>query len=294
MIGESIDPRLLEAFKIFDSFCRKNGVRYSIDSDEHNQQGYLVKLGDHDALREHMTSELNDKWVVMDTDNNRLDGTLFTFGIKVIGEKEIVDEDQYKSPTKRHIRRQSAFPSTFGPSKSFGGIKGYGRSSQKLGKKLSEALKLKSDLLARDNKTIIPSGTELEVHDPDPRLPDVDWDGQTTNVDSDKLKDSIDKSSEKEYEKIFGEDTTTIGTFIADRIKDSCAEATDSASVLGYISKSEKKQMATVIKEAIVTFDKVLKEKCGEIHNREMDKIDTDFNGKKSLTDRLSKRLTGI
>ncbi len=292
MIGESIDSRLLETFKIFDSFCRKNGVRYSIDSDEHNQQGYLVKLGDHDALREHMTLELSDKWVVMDTDNNRLDGTLFTFGIKVIGEKT-VKEDQYKSPTKSHIRRQSAFPSKFGPTQSFGGIKGYGRSSQRLSAKLSEALKLKSDLLARDNETTIPSGTELEVHDHDPRLPDVDWDGQTTNVDSDKLKDAIDQSSEREYEKIFGEDITTIGTFIADRIKDSCAEATDSASVLGYISKNEKEKITAVIKEAIATFDKVLQEKCGEIHNREMDKIDADPKGK-SLTDRLSNRLTGI
>lgn len=33
-----------------------------------------------------------------------------------------IQEDQYKSPTSRHTRKQSPFPSSFGPSKSFGGI----------------------------------------------------------------------------------------------------------------------------------------------------------------------------
>jgi len=283
-----IDPRLLETFDAFDKFCRKNGIRYNIDNNEYDKQSYLVKLGDHAALKEHMDGILN-KLVIMDT-GNRIDGTLFTFGVKVIGEKT-VDEDQYKSPTRRHIRRQSAFPSNFGQSKSFGGIKGYGRSSQKLNKKLSEALRLKSDLIAHDNKTTIPSGTDVEVHDHDPRLPDVDWDGQTTNVDVGKLEAAIDKQSENEFNKIFGEGT--VGSFIASKIMDSCGEAADNASVLGYISSGEKKQMLDVIKEAIVTFNNVLKEKCGEIHNREMDKIDIGPNGKK-LADRLSNRLTGI
>lgn len=42
-------------------------------------------------------------------------------------------EDQYKSPNRKMIRKQSMFRSSFGPSKSFGGIKGYG-------KKVTEAI----------------------------------------------------------------------------------------------------------------------------------------------------------
>lgn len=41
--------------------------------------------------------------------------------LQILGIDEI-KEDQYKSPTSRHTRKQSSFPSSFGPSKSFGGI----------------------------------------------------------------------------------------------------------------------------------------------------------------------------
>lgn len=51
--------------------------------------------------------------------------------VKAIDIKDLVDdcqqhlgfnEDQYKSPTRKMVRKQSAFPSSFGPSKSFGGV----------------------------------------------------------------------------------------------------------------------------------------------------------------------------
>jgi hypothetical protein len=47
--------------------------------------------------------------------------------------KQVFEEDQYKVPTRRMIRKQSAWPSSFGPTRSFGGISRY---NHKTGKKV--------------------------------------------------------------------------------------------------------------------------------------------------------------
>jgi hypothetical protein len=185
-----------------------------------------------------MKERIGAKWVVTEVDKKRSDGVLFTFGIKVIGEKNI-DEDQYKSPTRRHIQRQSFFRSSFAPTKSFGGRGG------KLSKRIDEALKLKSDLLAHDNVTEIPAGTEVEVHDPDPGLPDVDWGGTTTNVDRDKLGDAIDKASEPEFKKIFKEGT--INSYLQKNI----GEVVERLYFNGHITIDEKKTLNESISKAL-------------------------------------------
>jgi len=182
-----LDPRLTEIFGVFESYCRSNSVRYNITINESNRQGYLVKLGDPDLVEQYMGGKIN-KLVAMEVDKYMPEGALFIFSTKVI------NEDQYKSPTRSVLLKQSPFRSSFGLSKSFGGIDKYNGRSFK--KKLSEALKLKNDLVAHDNVTVIPAGTELEIHDGDLKLPDVRWKGKITNVDRVKLDDAIDKAFE--------------------------------------------------------------------------------------------------
>lgn len=102
-----------------------------------------------------------------------------------------VMEDQYKSPTRRMIRKQSAFPSSFGPSKSFGGVGGQDKYSKK--EKATECYmgelgKLSQDLTAHDQKTIIPAGSVVRVVDSDKDLPDVWYDGRIINVDREALE----------------------------------------------------------------------------------------------------------
>ena len=216
-MSESIDPRLLEVFGAFDAFCRQNGIRYRVESNEYYRQGYVIGLGDPSLVENHMRKTINEKWIDMVVED-----ALFVFGVRHLS------EDQYKSPTRRMIQKQSAFRSSFGPSKSFGGVSGY----KKLHKKLAEAFKLKDDLIAHDNVTKIPAGTEIDIHDPDPRLPDVDWGGTTSNVDMDKLEQAI--SDKKEFDKIFKEamlleQSSSIGAFLTSKIHEGFTVAADRA-----------------------------------------------------------------
>ena len=63
-------------------------------------------------------------------------------------------------------------------------------------------MQLKDDLVAHDDITTIPKGSDIEVVDKDPSLPDVSYDGTTINVDADKLQKATDKA---DFKKIFGE-----------------------------------------------------------------------------------------
>lgn len=102
-------------------------------------------------------------------------------------------EDQYKSPTRRMIQKQSAFRSSFGKTKSFGGVSKYngkGKYSETMDEcNLGEVGKLKNDLLAHDNKTIVPKGTVVKVVDADAGLPDIKYDGKIVNVDREAIED---------------------------------------------------------------------------------------------------------
>lgn len=102
-------------------------------------------------------------------------------------------EDQYKSPTRRMIQKQSGFRSSFNKTKSFGGVSGYdgkGKYSKTMDECYTgEVGKLKADLLAHDNVTTIPKGTIVKVVDGDEHLPDIKYDGKIVNVDRDALED---------------------------------------------------------------------------------------------------------
>ena len=101
-----------------------------------------------------------------------------------------MNEDQYKSPTRKLIRKQSAHPSSFAPSKSFGGVSGYGKYAKKMDECYQgEIGKISQDLLAHDNKTVIPAGSIVRVVDGDEGLPDVWYDGRIINVDRAKLEE---------------------------------------------------------------------------------------------------------
>lgn len=203
-----IDARLLEMFAALDRVCRDKGFQYVVKESTPTKETYLVKTDDVDFSTS-LIESANE--FVNATADSTSDGVILSFELR---------EDWFRSPTRRHIRRQSSFPQSLGPSKSFGGISGYGsgrkkkkkkgKKKKKLGedkfdKKLNESLKLADDLLAHDNVTIIPKGSEVEVVDPDPGLPDVKFDGTTINVDRCKLGEAVSKESQPEYRKIFKE-----------------------------------------------------------------------------------------
>lgn len=105
-------------------------------------------------------------------------------------------EDQYKSPTRKMIEKQTAFRSSFGPSKSFGGVGGSKPKRKRDVKECNQETygKLTGDLVAHDGTTVIPSGSAVRIVDHDPGLPDVEWEGQILNVDREAL-DKVFKGS---------------------------------------------------------------------------------------------------
>ena len=72
-------------------------------------------------------------------------GTQFIFSVAALNELE---EDQYKSPTRKYLRDQSMFPSSFDKSRTFGGISGYnGKKDKKRKKRLAERIDRELDEL---------------------------------------------------------------------------------------------------------------------------------------------------
>jgi len=286
-----IDPRLLEAFKAFDAVCRDNGIRYTIEANEDKYQAYSVVLGDVSKITEGL--DINTKWVTMEQ-SELPEGALFEFYVRTLG------EDQYKFAPRKQIRKQSSFRSSINPSRSFGGIQRYGRtkSTKKLNKKLAEALKLKDDLLAHDNVTTISKGTELNVHDPDPEFPDVDYDGTTRNVDRDKLGDAIDKKSETEFKKTFkegilNEQTSTIGALLVSKIHEAYTVAADRAFSAGYMNQDERVALSSAITDALDAFNDVMRHKFPNLYNRPIDSKDI-FGMHGSLRERIERRISDI
>jgi len=118
LYAEGLHKKLKPVYREFDACCKDHNLFYSIDNDTSIEQGYLIKSQDTDVdpIIHRMHDFIYDKMVFMDVDKNRRDGVLVSFKVKNI------EEDQYKNPTGTHRRRQSARPSSFNKSPSFGGV----------------------------------------------------------------------------------------------------------------------------------------------------------------------------
>ncbi len=136
--NEELDDSLKKLYLEFDKFCAENGIEYSIDVDEHNKQAYrIIDQTNIEDLKKHVHELAAHLPITVDIDQDRNsnDGILFTFGIKAI------IDDQYKSPTRKHTLDQSAFPSSFTKSKTFGGRGAEeSRVIQRIDKRLDEEL----------------------------------------------------------------------------------------------------------------------------------------------------------
>ena len=91
---EGIHERLRNTFKLFDNFCKENGVFYSIVADEHDLQGYLVNKEHPDIVQElvgymQIAARRGD---VHFEHKSRKDGTLFTFTLETIQDESLSED----------------------------------------------------------------------------------------------------------------------------------------------------------------------------------------------------------
>lgn len=119
-------------------------------------------------------------------------------------------EDQYKWSSRKVIRKQSGFRSSFGPSKSFGGVSRY--NGPRKGGWVVEGHDfckgmtgtLETSILAHDQKTLLPKGARIRIIDNDPTLPDVVWEGKIVNLDGDRLQRAFKPDKHPMIERING------------------------------------------------------------------------------------------
>lgn len=134
--------------------------------------------------------------VIVDAQNRIVEGTnVYHAWLKVgglNGKIPAISEDQIKSPNRAHSRRQAANRGAIGKLSVFGNI---------IECKIGDKFKLTKDLMGYDNVTIVPAGTEVEVVDNDPRVPDIKYEGKIINVSMDKLMKAINDSFERRLSK---------------------------------------------------------------------------------------------
>lgn len=98
-LNNDLPKRLREVADEFDALCANHGLQYTIESDTHNEQGYLIH-GDTekaDSVREYMERFLNDRWIAMEVEPNK-HGSYFKFTIQPL--YEYSDEVEYKDVMK--------------------------------------------------------------------------------------------------------------------------------------------------------------------------------------------------
>ena len=126
LYAEGLEESLKKVYEEFDKTAKRLGIRYSIVVDEHDLQGYEVKQFDPDkldTLRDKVEAAAQKNGVVLNYGESHREGPLFTLSLGVIvDKKKKVSEDQYKFGNRKHTRDQSIFPSSFGPSVSYGGV----------------------------------------------------------------------------------------------------------------------------------------------------------------------------
>lgn len=177
---------------------------------EYNEDVKMVDLETIEIYNQDVLAddEQVDKWVVamsgkkfippiiIDSHSRILEGTnVYRAWLKIggiNGRIPTISEDQIKSPTKAHSRRQAANRGAIGKLSVFGHI---------IECKIGDKFKLSKDLMGYDNITIVPAGTEVEVVDNDPRVPDIKYEGKIINVSMDKLMTAINDSFERRLSK---------------------------------------------------------------------------------------------
>ena len=129
---EELEEPIAKMYAEFVKFCKRYNIRYSIVTDERDIQRYQIKPTGPNTdisskvtdLRGHMEKEARKNGVVIDYDESHRDGPLFSFTLEaLVDRKQSFDEDQLKSPDRKHLRSQSYFPSSFDKTTSFGGVK---------------------------------------------------------------------------------------------------------------------------------------------------------------------------
>lgn len=86
-LNYGLDKRLREVADKFDDLCRDHNLQYTIESDTHNEQGYLIHGHDVDATSVQMYMEdfLGDRWIAMEVEPNN-HGSYFKFTIQPLYE----------------------------------------------------------------------------------------------------------------------------------------------------------------------------------------------------------------
>ncbi len=139
-IKEGLHEDLKKIYNSFEQYIKSHRMVFDIHTDEGGYQSYFVPKDHADeiaGLRDHMEVEADRNGVHMQVRPSKR-GTQFIFSVMALNELE---EDQYKSPTRKHLRDQSMFPSSFDKSRTFGGVSGYnGKKDKKRKKRLEESI----------------------------------------------------------------------------------------------------------------------------------------------------------
>lgn len=90
---EGLDDNLKPIFMEFDRVCNEENCLYSIDNDEHYEQGYILSKEDAVKIENHMRDYVSNKNVVFDCLQNR-GKVLFKFSVKPIQE-HVVDSNSF-------------------------------------------------------------------------------------------------------------------------------------------------------------------------------------------------------
>jgi hypothetical protein len=82
-----MDDRMREVAEQFDAGCRDRSLMYTIESDTHNEQGYLVhgKGLDYGDLEANIREFISDKWIQLTVEENK-HGSYFKFTLQPLHE----------------------------------------------------------------------------------------------------------------------------------------------------------------------------------------------------------------
>ena len=170
MINEGIHTKLKEVYDEFDRHARIHNIDYSVDADYRNAQGYrLLDCNDVPGFLRHIANFVKDRSVNLDYDGSPVNydhmrendfsvntyNPLFMFTLKSIQEENMLNEDQYKHPTKKHTRDQAQFPSSSREHETAFTYKNGGKKKKKKDKTLSDSKEFGDRLMGAISEQIV-------------------------------------------------------------------------------------------------------------------------------------------